>query len=387
MIKPSSPTPRHLKAYNLSVYDQLSPNAYMPVVAFYPSSNTYQSNGVEFIEASNDNMLSDFLQHSKQEDLDQLFPNDLICFHSYLKGDSITCPLNVQVNHFACGWVAVATSLHHKLGDGRTILNFVNHWARVNAALIRFGDIKAAVNNPHLIYYQNRNTNLPEMLTSRSRVGCVTTSFSFSNKKLNQLKAKVTAMTVESGKPVMNPTRVEVLTWLIHKCAITANTKTNSGAFMPTGMALPVDMRNILVEKLPGTSIGNVTPTIDVPTRNESEFEPHMTIGELRKRKTQFQSIRNFETATGPIAEMSTETALEISNGLNNYYICLCRFPTYGIDFGWGKPVNVSMGGTMKNFIILMKTPNDDGIEAIVCLEEQDIKTFQNDPQLLAFCN
>ncbi|GJV25724.1 deacetylvindoline O-acetyltransferase [Tanacetum coccineum] len=160
-------------------------------------------------------------------------------------------------------------------------------------------------------------------------------------------------------------------------------------AFTPTGMALPVDMRNILVEKLRGTSIGNITLTIDVPTRNESEFEPHMTIGELRNRKTQFQSIRNFKTATGPIAEMSTETALEISNGLNNYYIysSLCRFPTYGIDFGWGKPVTVSMGGTMKNFITLINTPNDDGIKAIVCLEEQDMKTFQNDPQLLAFCN
>ncbi|PWA91022.1 deacetylvindoline O-acetyltransferase [Artemisia annua] len=432
MIKPSSPTPCHLKAYNLSVYDQLAPSTYMPIVVFYPSSNIHQSphdttlelknslsktltqyypfagrlkenspsyvdcndNGVEFIEASNDNVLSDFIQHSKHEELDQLFPNDLICFHPYLKlgdkqEDSITCPLSVQVNHFACGGVAVATSLHHKFGDARSIFNFINHWARVNAALFHSRDIKdASLVNPHLIYYQNRNTNLPEMMASRSRVGCVTTSFSFPNEKLKELKAKVTAMTVESGQPIMNPTRVEVLTWLIHKCAIRANTKTNSGAFTPTGMVFPVDMRNILVEKLPGTTIGNIILMIDVPTRNGSEFEPHMTIGELRKRKTQFQSIRNFEAATGPIAEMSTETILEISNGLNNYYVysSLCGFPTYGIDFGWGKPVKVTMGGTMKNFILLMDTPNDDGIEATVCLEEQDMKTFQNDPELLAFC-
>ncbi|GJV50994.1 deacetylvindoline O-acetyltransferase [Tanacetum coccineum] len=227
------------------------------------------------------------------------------------------------------------------------------------------------------------------MMTSRSRVGCVTTSFSFPNKKLEQLKAKVTAMTVESGQPILNPTRVEVLTWLIHKCATTANTKTNSGAFKPTGMLLPVDMRNILVEKLPGTTIGNLLFLIDVPTGNEREFEPHMTIGELRKRKTQLQSIRNLETAAGQIANMSTETVSEMSNALNNYYIysSMCRFPSYGIDFGWGKPLKVSMGGTMKNFILLMNTPNDDGIEVTVCLEEQDMKIFQNDPELLAFCN
>ncbi|GJV50995.1 deacetylvindoline O-acetyltransferase [Tanacetum coccineum] len=182
MIKPSSPTPCRLKAYNLSVYDQLAPSAYMPIVAFYPptsksssprerttlelknslsqtlsqyypfagrlNSPTYvdcNDNGVEFIEASNNDMLlSDFLQRSNHEDLDQLFPNDLICYHPYLKGDSsITCPLSVQVNHFACGGVAVATSLNHKLGDARTILNFINHWARRNAALFHSRDMEA----------------------------------------------------------------------------------------------------------------------------------------------------------------------------------------------------------------------------------------------------
>lgn len=433
MIKPSSPTPCHLKAYNLSVYDQLAPSVYMPVVAFYPSSNMiYQTphdttlelknslsqtlthyypfagrlkanspsyvdcndNGVEFIEASNDNVLSDFLQRSTHQELDQLFPNDLICFHPYLKlgdkqEDRITRPLSVQVNHFACGGVAVATSLHHKFGDGRSILNFINHWAKVNAALFHSIDIKdASLVNPHLIYYQNRNTNLLELMPPRSRLGCVTTSFSFPNEKLKELKAKVTAMTFEYGHPIMNPTRVEALTWLIHKCAIRANTKTNSGAFTPTGMVIPIDIRNILVEKLPGTTIGNIVCGIRVPTRNENELELHMTIDEIRKGKTQFQSIRNFEAATRPIVEMSAETLSAMSNGRNNYYLysSLCGFPTYGIDFGWGKPVKVSMGGTMKNFIVLMNTPNDDGIEATVCLEEQDMKTFQNDPELLAFC-
>ncbi|GJU13925.1 deacetylvindoline O-acetyltransferase [Tanacetum coccineum] len=321
MIKPSSPTPCRLKTYNLSVYDQLAPSAYMPFVALrnlprssIPSEEQqreFEEPVVTNLTSNNDMLLSDFLQRSNHEDLDQLFPNDLICYHPYLKGDSsITCPLSVQVNHFACGGVAVATSLNHKLGDARTILNFINHWARRNAALFHSRDMEAYdANNPHLIYYQNRNINLPEMMTSRSRA---------------------VAMTVESGQPILNPTRVEVLTWLIHKCATTANTKTNSGAFKPTGMLLPVDMRNILVEKLPGTTIGNLLFLIDVPTGNEREFEPHMTIGELRKRKTQLQSIRNLETAAGQIANMSTETVSEMSNALNNYYIysSMCRFPS-----------------------------------------------------------
>ena len=125
IIKPSSPTPCHLKTYNLSLFDRIMVNAYMPVVAFYPSSSVYQSSldktlelknslshtltqyypfagkmkkisptyvdcndeGVEFIEACNDSSLSDFLQHSEHEDFNKLFPNDLIWFRPNRKCD------------------------------------------------------------------------------------------------------------------------------------------------------------------------------------------------------------------------------------------------------------------------------------------------------------
>ena len=56
------------------------------------------------------------------------------------------------------------------------------------------------------------------------------------------------------------------------------------------------------------------------------------------------------------------------------------------IDLGLGKPAKVTVGGIVKNFTILMDAPNNDGIEAIVCLEKDDMKTFQNDPELLAYC-
>ena len=67
-------------------------------------------------------------------------------------------------------------------------------------------------------------------------------------------------------------------------------------------------------------------------------------------------------------------------------YYSLCRFPSYGIDFGWGKPVKITISGIMQNFTVLLDTPNNDGIEAIVCLDKEDMKTIQNDPELLVFC-
>ena len=67
-------------------------------------------------------------------------------------------------------------------------------------------------------------------------------------------------------------------------------------------------------------------------------------------------------------------------------YSSLCRSPTYSIDFGWGKPVKVTIGGTIKNFTVLLDTPNNDGLEAIVCLEKEEMKVFQKDPELMTFC-
>ncbi|GJY59231.1 deacetylvindoline O-acetyltransferase [Tanacetum coccineum] len=286
-------------------------------------------------------------------------------------------------------WAAVATSTSHKIGDGRSSLNIINKWATVTTQSSSRDQEESPLISPHIICHQaRRNTNFLEISSYKSRVGCVTRSFLFTNQKLNDLKAKVTAMTVESGQPIMNPTRVEVLTWLLHKCAVTAATKTNSGTFKASDMTFPIDMRNILVEKLPGKTLGNILMMINFPTSNQNEMAPNMIIHKLKNKKIQLQSISNMKALTSIIADMPLETALEMSRRLYESYVysSLCRFPTYGIYFGWGKPVKVTIGGTVKNTTISLDTPNNDGIEAIVCLENEDMKAFQNDPDLVAFC-
>ncbi|CAH1440511.1 unnamed protein product [Lactuca virosa] len=229
----------------------------------------------------------------------------------------------------------------------------------------------------------------------RSHGDYVTRSFVFPNSKIDDLKAKITSMTMETGEHIMNLTRVEALTWLIHKCAVAAACKTNSGIFKPTGVGHSMNMRDKLVEPLPETSVGNFYLLMEFPTMSESELTPNKIIGELRKRKKEFQSIRNTETALDIVEEMCSDhnARLEISKRLDDYYIytAIHRFPTYGINFGWGKPIKVTIGGVnLKNVIIMMDTPNGDGIEALLSLGKQDMKIIQNDPELLAFskeCN
>ncbi|XP_076898392.1 akuammiline synthase 1-like [Bidens hawaiensis] len=368
IIKPSSPTPSRNRTYNLSLFDQISPNGLTPFIAFYPNLDqssldktlelknslsktlthyypfagrlkktrpTYidcSDEGVEFIEATNDSSLSDFLQRSTHEDLDPLFAKDM-WFDPHIRGDTegVTCPLVIQVNRFACGGVAVASTLSHKVGDGRTELNFINHWATVTAKK------DTSLINPHIISHQTKDYGyLSELLSARSRVGCVTKSFLFTKQKLNDIKAKVIAMTRESGQPIVNPTRVEALSWLIHNRAMEAANKKISGAFKAIAMAFPMDMRNHLAEKLPETSVGNLYFALESPTTNQSKLAPHITIGEMRENKAAFQGIQNLETALEMYDKMAPEIILEATKRIDasHIYSGLYWFPAYDIDFG-----------------------------------------------------
>nr|GFB64762.1 acylsugar acyltransferase 3-like [Tanacetum cinerariifolium] len=102
IMKPSSPTPSHLKTYNLSMFDQLAPDAYVPLVIFYPNySNIDLNSRLKLLD----------MKKSLSQTLTQYYP------------------FAVQVNQFACGGIAVAVSLSHKIADGSSLCNFFNDWA------------------------------------------------------------------------------------------------------------------------------------------------------------------------------------------------------------------------------------------------------------------
>ena len=44
MIKPSSPTPHHLRNLQLSLLDQIAPSAYIPLIFFYNANQLQSSN-------------------------------------------------------------------------------------------------------------------------------------------------------------------------------------------------------------------------------------------------------------------------------------------------------------------------------------------------------
>ncbi|KAL4592466.1 hypothetical protein LXL04_005462 [Taraxacum kok-saghyz] len=427
IIKPSSPTPSHLKTYNLSLLDQMSVNTFMPMVTFFPiNSGIHRSshdktldlknslsqtlskyypfagrhakfapayvdcndNGAEFLEASVDRTLSEFLQNSQHEDLDQFFPHGLVNEKSNRRDDDDldVIPLAVQVNHFECGGVAVAVSLSHKIADACSLAHLISDWAKTTQ-FCTSGEKYSPI-DPQFIPMEYMNINYEGLSLKRSN-DCVTRSFTFPNSKINDLKLKVVTMTSESGTPITNPTRVEVLNWLLYKCAVSASINNNSGSFKPTGVSHLTNIRSKMTEPLPENTMGNLFMIGDIVTNNESEMKPEVFISEFKKKKMMFQSLPNIQSTFGLVSSICSKAALEEhQRKLDVSYICtsLCRYPAYEIDFGWGKPVKVAIAGNLrKNSFILMDAPNGDSIEAFVCLGKGDMETIRSDPELLAF--
>ncbi|XP_031270307.1 stemmadenine O-acetyltransferase-like [Pistacia vera] len=163
VIKPSSPTPPHLRLHNLSFFDQFIPSWCVPVLLFYSNkelddlasyfatkrlhllktslsetlvryyplagsigdSESIECNdeGAVIWEARANCGLSEILKHPENETLDQLLPDDL----QWTTNSNI--PLVIQVTFFDCGGMAIGFCLSHRILDMSSMGKFINNWA------------------------------------------------------------------------------------------------------------------------------------------------------------------------------------------------------------------------------------------------------------------
>ncbi|KAK6131455.1 hypothetical protein DH2020_034796 [Rehmannia glutinosa] len=157
-IKPSIPTPNHLKEFNLSILDHLIPAAYAPIVVFYPNQN--DANHFEILEK---------LKKSLSETLSRFFPlagtikddftidcddqgacftiakvkncllsefletPDLKMIAKFLPcgltSNGTNCVTNIQASEFECGGISIGVCISHRILDGVALSTFLKSWA------------------------------------------------------------------------------------------------------------------------------------------------------------------------------------------------------------------------------------------------------------------
>ncbi|KAI3665574.1 hypothetical protein L6452_44201 [Arctium lappa] len=402
IIKPSSPTPHHLQTFKLSLLDQLTLHTYAPIILLYESKITTSidvlkkslsqtltkyypfagrlkddgitvncnDEGVVFVEAKLlGYKLSDFLQDPNYETQRLLFPEGYLW-----KGSCIGYAfLAAQVTYFDGGGMAVTVSMSHKVADAPSLGVFLSDWAAVARGEVRPAPLILATSIPSL----DLAYTMPEIVIEMSEA-CVTKRFVFDAGTISRLRRSVIGL-------VENPTKIGLVTALLYRCAIASST-VKTGGFRNSTLIQLVNMRQRLAAQLPENSVGNFTWYFTTSNDRESKTSLGNLVVQLKKGIKELRDNLRLEDWLIRVRE-SAYNVKELFDNLDVYRCSHVRGGSfYQMDFGWGNPKWCTIADVLvKNTFILYDTPDGDGVEAVVSLEEEHMRLFQSNQELLQF--
>ncbi|XP_028754300.1 vinorine synthase-like [Neltuma alba] len=427
-IKPTSPTPSHLKSFKLSLLDQLSPNIYGNITFFFPyhagagtvdrpllsdfstKSQLLQislsqmltrfyplagrlrdpatvdcnDDGMFYIEAQATTHLSHFLSNPDPDILEQFLPSSDKQTMLSSNGSFFL----VQFTLFGCGGTAIGISISHKISDLATFLTILQSWT----AICR-GAKEPSVPDLGLAASLLPPREIPVMSASVSIIADKFTArrFVFSASMVGELKHIVEIALGKDKNNQFRPSRVEVVLALIWRCAMLSH-RPKTGSFKPSALFQGVNLRPRTEPPVPATAIGNLVWPFMVMVEEEKETELHELVKKMRegmkefieKKASKFKEGGGFETVMeflkerGEMLKRKKETVI---------YKCTswCRSALYEVEYGWGKPVWMSSVNKMISNTVALMDAKDGGVEALVTLDEQQMKIFEQHQELLHF--
>ncbi|KAK4758101.1 hypothetical protein SAY87_019402 [Trapa incisa] len=415
-IVPSSPTPDELKSFKLSLFDQISPAVYTPLLLFYtnhhepltpdelsrrlkismsktlthfyPFTGRVINNlhiectdqGAEFLEAKVSCCLSDILKQPNLTLLDKLIPIDI--FSKEARDGPL---LLVQANFFECGGLVVGICISHKQADAATLCTFVNLWAEEAKGIDSSvsPDFCFSSRFPPVDYL----SALPEVEITKNE--SITQRFVIEPSRIAELKIRAVS------DEVPRPTAVESVLALMWKTAATASMKNADPGSTPrrTGMSQIVNLRKRVDPPMPENTMGNLVGYFRVETEEaEAELKLPELVRLLRKGLQKYQievnEIIGGEVRVQDILKSAADFGVQLADqGVDNFNCSSwCKFPMYESDFGWGKPVWASLPSLeFKNDVRMINTADGEGIEVWLALSDANMDLFEHDEDLLHF--
>ncbi|KAI3884966.1 hypothetical protein MKW98_002358 [Papaver atlanticum] len=443
-IKPSYPTPNHLRTFNLSFLDQLSPPIYVPIILFYPidckngckstvelicdnvkkslseTLNKYyplagrvkdssfvecNDDGVEYIEAKVHDVSGSIFQIIQDPNihvLRRLLPFDPYGAEGYNKKVILSTQINVLEED--CGGIVIGICISHKIGDGSSLTTFINDWAAAARGVPAEQINGPQFDLPSLFPLRDLKGYIPPSAGAEMVEEIVTKKFVFEASKIAELK-KHGIVIDESDKNDDDvrkyPTRVEALSAFIWRRVIELDqTKKQMSHEAPVtvyGSLHAVNMRARMIPPLPSNSFGNMYGTTMAFTiiNNHQDKEEKMGHYELPNLVEKVkESIKKIDSEYVKKVQTTDELLNAMKHLATGHQMVVlsfsswCKFPIYEADFGWGKPIWVTTATfPFKNVVVFMDTKSGDGIEAWVNMTKDDMSAFEHDKELLQFAS
>ncbi|KAK3033336.1 hypothetical protein RJ639_034183 [Escallonia herrerae] len=411
-IRPSSPTPSHLKAYKISFLDQLIvPGQYIPfftyytppmrdatkapnsisgqrilkdslsetLTRFYPLAGRVQNQdqyvincndkGLVFSTARVNNCaMADFLS-STQPKVELLYqflptlpPTTKIGGDDNGKDDDDDddgpAQLAIQLNIFSCGGVALCVCFGHTIIDATTISAFLNCWSSIilakDAARCKVSVITPDYSAPSL-FPQTDKESLPPHLTlgagrkPEPELRIVTKRIVFKATAVEGLRA------LAASEHVPRPSRFEATACFIWKHCMAASSIIR-GSQVPSFMGFSADVRRRMVPPLSRHSVGNLLWMLLTERCTDCSAEFDGLVSLLRKALNRFQSKfvprlqgpEMYEAVSQSIQEIYGDASIRNANPYA--FVSWCNMGFNEVDLGWGKPAWVSFIGGASRF-------------------------------------
>ncbi|XP_054807577.1 stemmadenine O-acetyltransferase-like [Prosopis cineraria] len=428
IIKPSSPTPHHLRRYQLSFLDQVSPLVYNPLVLFYSHNictnpkqdfsdittisdhlkrslshvlshyyplagrlmdNTFidcNDEGVPYSETRVKGQLLDFIQNPNPSELNYLLPFQL---------DKVTkITFGVQVNVFECGGIAIGACLSHQMADALSFFTFLNRWASVASGSGQADEFTSYPASDRFVsanLFPPKNTPGFDPRSGIVNDNIISKRFVFDASVIEALKTKYA-----QNDDDKLPSRVEALSAFIWSRYVAA-TQDPHGTQKTYAVVHTVNLRPRMEPPLPPDSFGNYyrfTMTFIPTLENEEECNYGILfVKQVREqmKKIDKDYVRRIQEGTNEHLDFLKDISNRVlvkREMVSFNFTSLCRLPLYDADFGWGKPTWVgSPALTFKNLVVFIDTKNGGGIEVYIGLTVEDMAKFEADKELFACVN
>ncbi|KAL2342152.1 hypothetical protein Fmac_010092 [Flemingia macrophylla] len=409
-IKPSTPTPPHLKIFKLSLLDQLSPNIHGNMTLFYKNTNTVDDfhtksqllqtslshaltrfyplagrlhdaatvlcndHGALFIQTRTNSPLSHILTTPNFHTLQHLLPTT-----------SNAPILLLRFTSFRCGAAALTISLSHKIADIAAVVAFLQSWTASSTAPPPPPPLPK-LSSGAALFPPRDVPGVSASVKTVSSEDFTSTRLVFDASKVRELKEKVKSALEAEGSAFV-PSRVEAVLSLIWRCALSAS----EAPFKRSVMFQAVNLRPRM--EAGAVDIGNMVWPLAV-TAEEGQVEVHVLARRMRESMREFVETKAERLKEGggyAVVMESLKERGEVCKEGGVVYKCSswCKFPLLKVDFGWGDPLWMCSVNTIASNTIALMDTRDGGVEAFVTLDQHHMLLFLQHQDLLhyAFVN